>query len=1091
MALGNSITAGKDTYPSYRYALYERLTKGYIDFAYVGSLTSTQAPATPLGTCPDEPLDIPPLAHEGHWGWRADEIINGKSGAASEGKLADWLQGYTPDVVLLHIGSNDMFQSQSVSSTVGDIREVVRILRQDNPEVTILLAKLFPAQESKVGTTVVNNLNLLNEEIPGLVQELNSTSSPVLLVDQNTGFDPTPGADTYDGIHPNERGARAMAENWYNVLKTVLNSYTTPPVVEIKSPQDNTEHQAGQKITIAADAWDREEKVERVEFYVDCQKIGEDYSSPFEISWAPLEKKSYSLLAVATDAAGAQGKSYEPVYITVVDGVSGGVTREYWSNVDGNTVSSIPVSSTPTSVTQLSSFEAPSNVGGNYGQRVRGYIKAPVTGEYTFWIASDDHSELWLSTSESPADKVKLAYISGYTNQKEWGKYTSQQSVKVRLEAGKRYYIEALHKEGWGNDNLAVGWQLPDGTMERPVPGHRLSPYEPSSGNQPPTAYAGADKSITLPANSVSLTGSGSDSDGSISSYSWSKVSGPSATLSGASTANLSVSGMEEGTYVFRLTVTDNGGEHASDEATVTVHPEPSTGTGIVREFWANVSGTSVSDIPVNTPPTSTSTLSLFEAPMYTGDNYGVRVRAYVHAPATGSYTFWIASDDHSELWLSTDENPANKVRIAYVNGSTGSRQWTKFPSQQSSAITLQGGRKYYIEALHKEGTGVDHLAVGWQLPDGILERPIPANRLTPYEGGSSSNQPPVAYAGSDMSITLPANTITLSGTGTDADGTISGYEWSKVSGPGSVVFSNKTEARPTVTGLVEGTYTFRLTVTDNDGASASDEMKVTVHPEPSSDAPVVREVWENISGSTVAAIPVNTAPTSTSQLTLFEAPSNVGGNYGARVRAYVHAPSSGHYTFWIASDDDSELWLSTDENPANKRKIASVSGWTTPRQWDKYASQTSAAVWLQAGKKYYIEALHKEGWGNDNLAVGWQLPDGTMERPVPGHRLSPFVPTQTATAQVRTGSALDAADALLTYHPNPFSSQVTLQLHGIKGEKYSMKLYDISGREVWHLENVQAEQKLSIGKNLSAGVYILVVDTGKEAKQYKLVKAQ
>jgi hypothetical protein len=46
------------------------------------------------------------------------------------------------------------------------------------------------------------------------------------------------------------------------------------------------------------------------------------------------------------------------------------------------------------------------------------------------------------------------------------------------LEAGKRYAIEALHKEGGGNDNLAVGWQLPDGTQERPIPGNRLAPPE-------------------------------------------------------------------------------------------------------------------------------------------------------------------------------------------------------------------------------------------------------------------------------------------------------------------------------------------------------------------------------------------------------------------------------------------------------------------------------------------------------------------------------------------------------------------------------------------------------------------------------------
>ncbi|GAB3528722.1 hypothetical protein GCM10027443_07070 [Pontibacter brevis] len=253
-------------------------------------------------------------------------------------------------------------------------------------------------------------------------------------------------------------------------------------------------------------------------------------------------------------------------------------------------------------------------------------------------------------------------------------------------------------------------------------------------------ASAGPDKAITLPTSSVQLSGSATDSDGTVSTYSWSQVSGPNtATFSSRTVAAPTVSGLLEGSYVFRLTVTDNGGASASDEATVTVHPATATGTPIVREFWAGVSGTRVADIPLHTAPTSTSQLTLFESPKYTGDNYGVRVRAYVHAPATGSYTFWIASDDHSELWLSTDESPANKRRIAYLESHTNSREWTRYPSQKSAAVSLQAGRKYYIEALHKEGAGADHLAVGWQLPDGTQERPIPGNRLSAYMAATAT----------------------------------------------------------------------------------------------------------------------------------------------------------------------------------------------------------------------------------------------------------------------------------------------------------------------------------------------------------------
>ena len=92
--------------------------------------------------------------------------------------------------------------------------------------------------------------------------------------------------------------------------------------------------------------------------------------------------------------------------------------------------------------------------------------------------------------------------------------------------------------------------------------------------------------------------------------------------------------------------------------------------------------------IPVGTtPPNITDTLPSFEAPTNWADNYGTRLRGYITAPVTGSYTFWIASDDKGELWLSTDDDPLNKVKIASVPDHTDTREWDKFPSQKSSAV--------------------------------------------------------------------------------------------------------------------------------------------------------------------------------------------------------------------------------------------------------------------------------------------------------------------------------------------------------------------------------------------------------------------
>lgn len=92
--------------------------------------------------------------------------------------------------------------------------------------------------------------------------------------------------------------------------------------------------------------------------------------------------------------------------------------------------------------------------------------------------------------------------------------------------------------------------------------------------NLPPSANAGSNKSITLPTASTSLTGGGTDSDGSISSYLWTKISGPAGgTISSPTSATTNITALQQGTYIFQLTVTDNGGATASALVTITVNP--------------------------------------------------------------------------------------------------------------------------------------------------------------------------------------------------------------------------------------------------------------------------------------------------------------------------------------------------------------------------------------------------------------------------------------------------------------------------------------------------------------------------------------
>jgi len=172
----------------------------------------------------------------------------------------------------------------------------------------------------------------------------------------------------------------------------------------------------------------------------------------------------------------------------------------------------------------------------------------------------------------------------------------------------------------------------------------------------------------------------------------------------------------------------------------------------------------------------------------------------------------------------------------------------------------------------------------------------------------------------------------------------------------------------------------------------------------------ILREVWTGVSGTTVATIPLNSAPNQVDQPTSFEAPTNWADNYGTRMRGYVYPPASGSYSFWIAGDDNSELWLSTDANPATKVRIANVSDWTNSREWTKFPSQHSAAVTLTAGQKYYIEALQKEGSGGDNLAVAWDGP-GISQQVIAGQYLSPWLNATTGSGTGLRGDYFDNSD--------------------------------------------------------------------------------
>ena len=171
----------------------------------------------------------------------------------------------------------------------------------------------------------------------------------------------------------------------------------------------------------------------------------------------------------------------------------------------------------------------------------------------------------------------------------------------------------------------------------------------------------------------------------------------------------------------------------------------------ILREVFEGIGGgTSVSDLTSasiypNNPTFTNWITDYFESPRGVGDNYGQRMHGYIVPPVSGMYTFWIASDDASALYLSTDDSPTNQMQIAYASGATGWRNWTSQANQESAAFLLQAGKRYYICALQKEGGGDDYVSVRWLRPDGADEGPIPATYFLPF--GMKSAPGPMCVA--------------------------------------------------------------------------------------------------------------------------------------------------------------------------------------------------------------------------------------------------------------------------------------------------------------------------------------------------------
>ena len=219
MPLGDSITG---TPGCWRSILWNRLqSSGYTNIDFVGSQTGQ--------TC-TLPYDED---NEGHGGYLAVDIANNNL-------LPAWLTAATPDIVMMHLGTNEVMNGpKTVAQILAAYTTMVGQMRANNPNMKILEAQIIPQYTATTQcTTCYQEVIDLNAAIPAWAAGLNTAQSPITVVDQWTGFDTT--TDTNEGIHPNDAGNQKISDKWYPALVAALGGAPLPTASPTSTAITNT-----------------------------------------------------------------------------------------------------------------------------------------------------------------------------------------------------------------------------------------------------------------------------------------------------------------------------------------------------------------------------------------------------------------------------------------------------------------------------------------------------------------------------------------------------------------------------------------------------------------------------------------------------------------------------------------------------------------------------------------------------------------------------------------------------------------------------------------------------------------------------------
>jgi len=390
-----------------------------------------------------------------------------------------------------------------------------------------------------------------------------------------------------------------------------------------------------------------------------------------------------------------------------------------------------------------------------------------------------------------------------------------------------------------------------------------------------PVANAGPDQTV-YERTSVVLGGSATDPDGTVASYSWTQLSGITVSLSGANTASASFTApsvSSDRVLTFRLTVTDNNGLTGTDTVAITVRnlvvpPIANAGPDQTVNQTTTVSltgvGSSDSDGSIagyawiqTAGPTvalsgATSVSASFVAPTVAADTvltFQLTVTDNDGATSVDFVNVTVRKTNIAPVAKAGSDQSVNERVVVTLNGS-GSYD------PDGGTLTYQWSQTFGPSVVLSDTAAVQpQFTAPSVLSTATLRFQL---RVTDSNGGAASSDTvdiivtnvdvaPVANAGPDQTV-FDGVTVTLTGTATDADGTVTQYQWTQLSGPLVSISGASGASASFVAPDVSGTSVleFQLDVTDNTDLTGSDMVSVVVQdPDVDGDADGLADGWE------------------------------------------------------------------------------------------------------------------------------------------------------------------------------------------------------------------------------------------------------